>query len=128
MDSTVVNAHYKKKVNAKMSLLNFKIILPKSLIKRFSSQNRKITAEEPQLRVELLQPLKELGHIVRFTEKRNVASTVSLMGKRMLIASLIVNPVMFCCVSRMREIASNCIIPFESNCTISQYADERLNF
>ena len=39
MDSVVVNTHsiYKKKVNAKMSLHNFKIILAESLINRFSS-------------------------------------------------------------------------------------------
>ena len=50
MDSVVVNAHviFKKKVNAKMSLLNFKIILAELLINQFSSRKRKITAEEPQ--------------------------------------------------------------------------------
>ena len=43
MDSVVVNAHviYKIKVNAKMSLLNFKIILAKLLLNQFSSQKGK---------------------------------------------------------------------------------------
>ena len=72
MDSVVDNVHviYKKKFNAKMSPLNFKIILSESLIKLFSSSKRKITAEEPQLTVELPPPWKELDHIVRFTGKR----------------------------------------------------------
>ena len=71
-DSVVVNAHviYKKKVNAKMSLLNFKIIFAKSLINRFSSRKRKITAEKPQFTVEVPQPLKEPDHIVQLNEKR----------------------------------------------------------
>ena len=71
MDSVVVNTHsiYKKKVNAKMSLHNFKIILAESLINRFSSWKRKITAEEPQLTGDLPQPLKEPNNIVQFTEK-----------------------------------------------------------
>ena len=49
MDSVVVNAHviYKKKVNEKISLLNFKIILAELLKNQFSSRKRKITAEEP---------------------------------------------------------------------------------
>ena len=64
-----IHVIYKKKVNAKMSLLNFKIILAESLINRFSSRKRKITAEKPQLTVEVPQPLKEPDHIVQFTEK-----------------------------------------------------------
>ena len=70
VDSVVDSVHviYKKKFNAKMSLLNFKIILSESLINLFSSWKRKITAEEPQLTVELPPPWKELDHIVRFTE------------------------------------------------------------
>ena len=84
MDSVVVNAHviYKKKVNAKMSLLNFKIILVESLINRFSSRKRKITAEEPQLTVELPQPLKEPDHIVQFTEKRQRCQYCFTNGKK----------------------------------------------
>ena len=72
MDSIIFNARviYKKKVNAKTSLPNFKIILAELLINRFSSQKRKITAEEPQLTVELPQPLKEPDEIVHFAEKR----------------------------------------------------------
>ena len=60
MDSVVVNAHviYKKKVNSKINLLNFKIILAESLINQISSRKGKITAEEPQLTVQLPQPLK----------------------------------------------------------------------
>ena len=66
LDSAVLNTHviYKKKINAKVNLLNFKIILAESLINWFSSRNYKITAEEPQLTVELPQPLKEPDHIV----------------------------------------------------------------
>ena len=84
MDSVVVNAHviYKKKVNAKMSLLNFKIILPELLINRFSSRKYKITAEEPQLTVELPQPLKEPDHIVQFTEKRQRCQYCFTNGKK----------------------------------------------
>ena len=69
MDSVVVNAHVicKKKVNAKMSLLNFKLILAELLINRFSSRKRKIDDEEPQLTVELPQILKEPDHTVQFT-------------------------------------------------------------
>ena len=72
MDSVVVHTHiiYKKKVNAKISLLDFKIILSESLINRFSSRKCKLTAEEPQLTVELPPPLKEPDHIVQFTQKR----------------------------------------------------------
>ena len=84
MDSVVVNVHviYKKKVNAKMSLLNFKIILIESLINWFSSRKRKITAEEPQLTVELPQPLKEPDHIVQFTEKRQRCQYCFTNGKK----------------------------------------------
>ena len=66
MDSVVVNARfiYKNKVNAKISLVNFKIILAESLTNQFSPRNRKITAEESQLTIELPQPLKEPDHIV----------------------------------------------------------------
>ena len=48
MDSTAVNVHaiYEKKVNAKMSLLNFKITFAESLINRLSSRKRKVIAEE----------------------------------------------------------------------------------
>ena len=60
---------FTKKVNAKVSLLSFKIILAESLITRFSSWKRKITAEEPHLTFELPQPLKEPDHTVQFTEK-----------------------------------------------------------
>ena len=69
MDSVVVNAHVicKKKVNAKMSLLNFKLILAELLINRFFSRKRKIDDEEPQLTVELPQILKEPDHTVQFT-------------------------------------------------------------
>ena len=51
MYSVVVNAHaiYKKKVNTKMSLLDFKVILAESLINRFSSRKRKFAAEELSL-------------------------------------------------------------------------------
>ena len=72
MDAVVVNAHviYKNEVNAKISLVNFKIILAKSLINQFSSPKRKITAEESQLTIELPQPLKEPDHTVQITEKR----------------------------------------------------------
>ena len=85
MDSVVVNTHVidKKKVNAKMSLLNFKIILSESLINRFSSQKLKITAKEPQLTVELPQPLKNQITLSNLLKNVNVASTVSLMRKRM---------------------------------------------
>ena len=84
MDSVVANAHviYKKKVNAKMSLLNFKIILAELLINRFSSRKRKITAEEPQLTVELPQPLKEPDHIVQFTKKRQCCQYCFTNGKK----------------------------------------------
>ena len=53
MDSVVVNVHVicKKKVNAKISLLNVKLILAESLINRFSSRKWKITAKEPQITV-----------------------------------------------------------------------------
>ena len=124
MDSVVVNAHviYKKKID----LLSFKIILAESLINRFCYQKCKITAEKPKLTVELPQPLKKPDHIVQFTEKRQ--RCVVLWGKRMQSTSVIVNPVMFCCMSRKTEIASTCIIPLESNCTFSQYANELLNF
>ena len=48
MDSTAVNVHaiYEKKVNAKMSLLNFKITFAESLINRLPSRKRKVIAEE----------------------------------------------------------------------------------
>ena len=84
MDSVVVNAHviYKKKVNAEMSLLIFKIILAESLINRFSSRKRKITVEEPQLIVELPQPLKEPDDIVQFTEKRQRCQYCFTNGKK----------------------------------------------
>ena len=59
-----------KKVNAKMSILNFKIILAELLINRFPIRKCKITVDEPQITVELLQPLKEPDHIVQVTEKR----------------------------------------------------------
>ena len=64
MDSVVVNAHviYKKKVNTKISLLDFKVILAESLINQFSSQKRKFAAEEPQLAVELPLSMKEPDH------------------------------------------------------------------
>ena len=47
MDSVVVNAHviYKKKVNPKMSLLNFKIILAESLMTDFLLENAKTRSE-----------------------------------------------------------------------------------
>ena len=48
--------------------VQFKIILAELLINRFSSRKCKITAEEPQFTLELPQPLKELDHIVQFTE------------------------------------------------------------
>ena len=84
MDSVVVNAHviYKKKVNAKMSLLNFKIIFAKLLINQFSSQKCKITAKEPQLTVELPKSLKEPDHIVQFTEKRQCCQYCFTNGKK----------------------------------------------
>ena len=85
MDSFVVNAHviYKKKVHAKMSPLNFKIILTESLINRFPSRRRKITAEKPQLTVELPQLLKEPYHIVQFAVKRQRCQYCFTNGKRM---------------------------------------------
>ena len=87
IDSVVVNAHviYKNKVNSKMSLVNFKIILAKLLINQFYSWKRKITVEEPQLTVKLPQSLKEPDQITlsNLLKNVNVASTVSLMGKRM---------------------------------------------
>ena len=84
MDSLVVNANaiYKKKVNTKMSLLNFQIILAESLINRFFSRKRKITAEEPQITVELPQPLKEPDGIVQFTEKRQRCQYFFAYGKK----------------------------------------------
>ena len=109
-------------------LLNFKIILTELLINRFSSRKCKGTAEEHQLTVKLTQPLKEPNYIVQFTEKRQRCQYCFINRKRMSSVSLIVNPVMFFCVSTKTEIVSNCIIPFESNCTISQYADELLTF
>ena len=72
MDSVVVNAHviYKKKVNTKMSLLDFKVILAESLINRFSSQKPKFATEETQFALELPLSMKEPDHLVQFTEKR----------------------------------------------------------
>ena len=71
MDSVVANAYiiYKKKINARMSLFHFKVILAELLIKRFSSRKRKFIGEEPQLAFKLAQALKEPAHIVQFTEK-----------------------------------------------------------
>ena len=65
MDSVVVNAQviYKKKVNAKINLLNFKIILAESSINWFPFQKR-ITAEEFRLTVELPPPVKKPDHTV----------------------------------------------------------------
>ena len=86
IDSVVVNARviYKKKGNAKMSLPNFKIILTELLINQFSSPRCKITAKELQLTVELPQPLKKTQiTLSNLLKNVNVASTVSLMGKRM---------------------------------------------
>ena len=84
MDSVVVIAHaiYKKKVNAKMTLLNFEIILVELLINQLCSWKCKITAQEPQLIVELLQPLKERDHIVQFTEKRQCCQCCFTNGKK----------------------------------------------
>ena len=47
MDSVVINAYviYKKKVQAKMSLLNFKIILAESLMTDFLLENAKTRSE-----------------------------------------------------------------------------------
>ena len=72
MDSVVVNAHviYKKKVNTKMSLLDFKVILAESLINRFSSRKPKFANEETQFALELPLSMKEPDHLVHFTEKR----------------------------------------------------------
>ena len=82
--SVVVNVHvnYKKKVNAKMSQLNFKVVLDESSIKRFFSRKRKITAEISQLTVELPQPLKEPDRIVQFTEKRQCCQYGFTNGKK----------------------------------------------
>ena len=84
MDSVVVNVHviYKKKVHAKMSLLNFKIILDESLINQFPSRKRKVTAEEPQPTVELPQPLKEPDHIDQFIEKHQRCQYCFTNGKK----------------------------------------------
>ena len=60
----------KKKVNSKMSLLDFKVSLPESLIYKFSSRKRNFSAEQPQLAVVLPQSSKEPDHIVEFTDKR----------------------------------------------------------
>ena len=79
IDSVVVNAHliYKKRVNAKMSLLNFK-----SLINWFSSRKCKFTAKEPQLIVKLPQTLKEPDLIVQFIEKRQWCQYCFTNGKK----------------------------------------------
>ena len=49
MDSVVVNAHiiYKKEVNARMNLLDFKVSLSEALVNGFSSRKRKFTADTP---------------------------------------------------------------------------------
>ena len=114
MDSVVVNAPviYKKKVNAKMSLLNFKIILAELLINRFSSRKCKITAEESHFTVELPQPSKEPDHIVQFTEERQHCQYCFTSGKKGVKCFTYCKPVMFCCVSRKTEITSNCTISF----------------
>ena len=72
MDSVVFNAHVicKRKLNARMSLFHFKVILVESLTNRFSSRKAKFTTEEPKLALELPQALKEPAHIVQFIEKR----------------------------------------------------------
>ena len=73
MDSVVVNAHiiYKKEVNARMNLLDFKVSLSEALVNGFSSRKRKFTADTPQLALELPLSMKEPDHIVQFTEKRS---------------------------------------------------------
>ena len=65
-----------------MSLLDFKIILAESLVNRFSSRKRKMTVKEPQLNVELPQPLKEPDHIVQLTEKRERCQYYFTNGKK----------------------------------------------
>lgn len=72
MDSAVINAEivYKKKINTRMSLSYFKVILTESLRNSCFSQKRKFTSDEPQLALGLLQALKEPAHIVQFTKKR----------------------------------------------------------
>ena len=71
MNSVVVNAHVicKRKLNARMSLLHFKVILVESLTNKFSSRKGKFTSEEPKLALELPQALKEPAHIAQFIEK-----------------------------------------------------------
>lgn len=92
MDSVVTNAYiiYKKKVNARLSLFHFKVILVESLISSFNSQKRKFTSGELQLALQLTQALKEPAHVVQFTEKRRrlkIDITIFLCNKLILIFS-----------------------------------------
>lgn len=92
MDSVVTNAYiiYKKKVNARLSLFHFKVILVESLISSFKSQKRKFTSGELQLALQLTQALKEPAHVVQFTEKRRrlkIDITIFLCNKLILIFS-----------------------------------------
>ena len=92
MDSVVTNAYiiYKKKVNARLSLFHFKVILVESLISSFYSQKRKFTSGELQLALELIQALKEPAHVVHSTEKRQrrkIDITIFLCTKLILTFS-----------------------------------------
>ena len=71
MDSVVVNSYiiYKKGLNGKTSLLEFKIILTDTLIENFSSKKSKSISQEPHFALELLQLCSGPEHNAHFTEK-----------------------------------------------------------
>ena len=61
MDSVLINSHviYKKKVNTKISLLDFKVLHAEALINQFTSRKRKFAVEKPKLALELSLLMKE---------------------------------------------------------------------
>lgn len=71
IDSVVVNSYiiYKKGLNGKTSLLEFKIILTDTLIENFSSKKSKSIYQEPHFALELLQLCSGPEHNAHFTEK-----------------------------------------------------------